>query len=70
MKVKDLIEKLRLLDPEMLVVSRMDEWGYADYADINIVGEIEIIKDVDNAWAYFDCLDNKNSINALLLDYQ
>ena len=38
MKVKDLIEKLRAFDPEMLVVTRgLDEEGFADIYNLEIV---------------------------------
>ena len=38
MKVKDLIEKLKAFDPEMLVVTRgLDEEGFADIYNLEIV---------------------------------
>lgn len=49
MKVKQLIEKLSSLDPELDVLSNGYEGGYKD---IEIIVENEFIKNYYNVWYY------------------
>lgn len=70
MTVKDLIEKLKTFDPEMLVVTRgMDECGYANIAKFEIVKVVAVNSDLDPFGDYREAPSNKNAEQALLIDH-
>lgn len=73
MKVKELIEKLKAADPEMLVVTRgLDEEGFADIREIEIVSVQERTSEADRqALGEYKKADNQNStsLQAVLVDH-
>lgn len=73
MKVKDLIEKLKTFDPNMLVVTRgLDEEGFADIREIEIVSVQERTSEAARqALGEYKKVDNQNSPiqQAVLVDH-
>lgn len=70
MKVKELIEKLKAADPEMLVVTRgPDEEGFADIHTVETVHVIERTSAVSREAISEYIKANNDGLTAILIDH-
>lgn len=66
MKIKDLIEKLKTYDPELLIVARgMDEFGFCDLEIIQTIN----LKNRQSAMADYEETDPESGQLALVIDH-
>jgi len=70
MKVKELIEKLKAADPEILVVTRgLDEEGFADIHAVETVHVIERTSAAAREAIREYVKANNNGLTAILIDH-
>lgn len=69
MKVKELIEKLKKVDPESLVVTRgLDEEGFADIQSVTVV-HVQLRKSEDARQTIGEYESGKDGKTAVLVDH-
>lgn len=71
MTVRELIEKLKTYDPDILVVTRgMDEYGYADLKHFEIIKVVKVDSDTDPFGDYREAdAKSKTPKQVLLIDH-